>query len=82
LGCGARDKQKGLIRIVVRSEGALQLVGQNQGRGGYLHKAEECWGAFLRRKKMYQAFHREVTRESREKLIVALRNRYLGEKDG
>ncbi|MBI2988909.1 MAG: YlxR family protein [Deltaproteobacteria bacterium] len=73
LGCGARDDQKALLRIVQHS-GELRVDRLETGRGGYLHKAEECWSAFLRKKSLYRAFHIEVGREPRERLILTLRD--------
>lgn len=62
-----------LLRLVAQSEGELKLDRLGKGRGGYLHKAEACWKAFLRKKSLYRAFHVEIGREVREKLIVNLR---------
>ncbi len=64
-----------LLRLVVRGDAELQLDRLGKGRGGYLHKAEGCWEAFLRKKSLYRAFHLEIKREAREKLILALRDR-------
>ncbi|TAK10115.1 YlxR family protein [bacterium] len=74
LGCGARDNQETLLRLVVRDDGELQLDRLGKGRGGYLHKARECWNSFLKKKSLYRAFRLEVGREAREKLILILRD--------
>lgn len=76
LGCGEKDDQKVLLRLVARGRGELQLDRLAEGRGGYLHTNEACWGAFLRKKNLYRAFHIEIEREAREKLILALRDRH------
>lgn len=76
LGCGARDDQNVLLRIVALGNGELQLDRQGKGRGGYLHKAEGCWQAFLRKRSLHRAFRLEIGRESREKLILTLRDRH------
>lgn len=76
LGCGEKDFKDGLIRMVALPEGELGLDGRAPGRGGYLHKSEKCWEAFVRRKSLYRAFRREIGREAREKLVRALRDRY------
>lgn len=76
MGCGGRDDQGALLRLVVQEDGALRVDRLGKGRGGYLHKAQDCWGAFLRKKKVYRTFHLEVGREAREKLILSLRGQY------
>lgn len=73
LGCGARDEQRILLRIVQR-DGELRVDRLAKGRGGYLHKAEECWSSFLRKKSTHRALRVEVGREAREKLIRTLRD--------
>ncbi|TMB64204.1 MAG: DUF448 domain-containing protein, partial [Deltaproteobacteria bacterium] len=47
LGCGARDDQKKLIRLVATDQAGLQVEKQGRRRGGYLHHDQECWQAFL-----------------------------------
>jgi predicted RNA-binding protein YlxR (DUF448 family) len=42
------------------------------GRGGYLHQRIECWQRFLKRKSLYRAFHVEVDRGAKEKLVREL----------
>ncbi|MEK6600913.1 MAG: YlxR family protein [Candidatus Binatota bacterium] len=76
LGCGARDDQRALLRLVVQGNGELKVDRLEKGRGGYLHKTQECWSAFLRKKNLYRAFRLEVGRELREKLILTLRDRH------
>jgi hypothetical protein len=46
------------------------------GRGGYLHPVHSCWQAFLRRKSLHRAFHVEIGKDVREKIILELRERY------
>jgi predicted RNA-binding protein YlxR (DUF448 family) len=74
MGCGMRDEQRKLIRLTVTSEGQLK-IDDDQGRGGYLHRHPECWRAFLSRKSHYRAFHVEISREQRERLIQHLKGR-------
>ena len=62
-----------LLRIVIQGSGELKVDRMGIGRGGYLHQAESCWESFLRRKSLYRAFHQEVTRPAKEKLVLALR---------
>jgi predicted RNA-binding protein YlxR (DUF448 family) len=71
-----------LLRLIVRGDTELQLDRLGKGRGGYLHKVEGCWEAFLRKKSLYRAFHSEIKREAREKLILALRDRNWEQKQG
>ncbi len=52
------------------------------GRGGYLHEKETCWETFLGKKKLYRAFHLEIGREVRGKLIQGLRDRCRESGDG
>lgn len=73
LGCNAVDRQEALLRIAIQEGGELKVDRLGTGRGGYLHPAASCWESFLRRKSLYRAFHREVTRPAKEKLVQALR---------
>jgi predicted RNA-binding protein YlxR (DUF448 family) len=72
LGCGARDEQSALLRIVER-DGELRVDRLAEGRGGYLHRREECWGAFVRKKSLQRALRIEVSREAKERLLWTLR---------
>jgi predicted RNA-binding protein YlxR (DUF448 family) len=74
LGCGARDEQGKLIRLTAADQ-ELKIDRQGPGRGGYLHPNEACWQRFLRRKSVYRAFHVEINRSSKEKLVQQLRER-------
>jgi predicted RNA-binding protein YlxR (DUF448 family) len=75
LGCGAKDDQSELLRLVIRND-ELIIDPSGKGRGGYLHKAEACWQAFLRRRSVYRAFHVEVGKIAKEKLVRALCTRH------
>lgn len=74
IGCGARDDKRGMLRLTASANGELQLDRTGRRRGGYLHKREVCWEAFLRKKRLYRAFRLEIGREAREKLIQELRD--------
>lgn len=74
LGCGNTDEQAKLLRMIIGENGELELNAA-KGRGGYLHPAESCWGLFLRRKSVYRAFHAEVDKAAKERLIAGLRAR-------
>ena len=69
-----RDDQNKLIRLAVTDQGYLK-VEEIHGRGGYLHRSDECWRAFLSRKAHYRAFHVEISRAHKEKLIRQLERR-------
>ena len=64
-----------MLRLVADPTGALKLQNRGTGRGGYLHKQNACWEACLGKKRFYRAFHREIGREARVKLIHQLRER-------
>ena len=72
LGCGARDDQSALLRLVLQGTGELRIDRKGEGRGGYLHEQERCWEAFLRRKSLSRAFRAEVGRVARERLVLVL----------
>ena len=61
--------------MIIDEDGALEVNRTGKGRGGYLHRAEACWDLFLRKKSVYRAFHAEVGRPAKERLISALRAR-------
>ena len=76
LGCGKRDDQDKLLRLVFESQGELIIDAKGHGRGGYLHYVEKCWQAFLRRKSVYRAFQREISKDVRERLVQRLNEGY------
>ena len=76
LGCGAKDDQGRMIRIRAAVSGELIADKSGLGRGGYLHPTEDCWDRFSRRKSVHRAFHVEIAKRAREKLVEELRERY------
>ncbi len=82
LGCGDRDNKGNLLRLVATPSGELIVDQMGTGRGGYLHEMETCWKAFVGKKKVYRAFHLEIGREARGKLIQVLRDRCRENGDG
>ena len=76
LGCGLREEQNKLIRLKAGEQGELKIEGLTNGRSGYLHLAPSCWQGFLRKKSLHRAFHVEVGRDMREKLVRELKERY------
>jgi hypothetical protein len=75
LGCGARDKKESLLRLVATDGRRLKLdlQGRYQGRGGYLHRDQECWEGFRRKKSLYRALRVEIDKEARDRFIAELR---------
>jgi uncharacterized protein len=73
LGCGARDRKKLLLRLIVNGVGQLEVAAHGQ-RGGYLHRRLECWSAFVGRKSHFRAFRVEVAKPAKEKLLRELKD--------
>ena len=71
LGCGVRDDQNKLIRLAAVGNDQL-AVEPRLGRGGYLHRDRQCHKAFVGRKGHYRAFHKEISRIVKAKLIEDL----------
>jgi len=76
-----RDLQDTLIRVALADQNRL-ILDANRGRGGYLHRNENCWRAFLARKSHYRAFHGEVSRAAKEQLILELQCRNRSKRHG
>ncbi|MGH7930317.1 MAG: YlxR family protein [Candidatus Binatia bacterium] len=76
LGCGARDDKRQLIRLRAGAPGELIVDDSGAGRGGYLHRSQECWEKFKRRKSVYRAFHIEIGKTVKEKLVDSLKERH------
>jgi uncharacterized protein len=76
LGCGHRDNQKNLIRIIIDAQGELVIDPRGSGRGGYLHHRHDCWQAFARRKNTHRAFRVNIGKEAKQKLIQVLNEGY------
>ena len=74
LGCGARDDKDELLRLAVTGQDQL-IVESYRGRGGYLHRNPSCQKAFVNRKGHYRAFHVEINRAVKAKLIDELAER-------
>ena len=63
-----------MFRLAVTGQARLE-VGRFQARGSYLHRDARCLKAFVGRKGMYRAFHVEVSRTAKAKLIEELAGR-------
>lgn len=66
-----------MLRLVVGDGGVMKVDRLGNGRGGYLHNDEKCWQAFIRRKNVYRAFHLEIGKATKEKLVEELRRKHL-----
>jgi uncharacterized protein len=77
IGCGLRDRQAEMFRVVhAPGDGLLVDSGRNSGgRGGYLHRSEDCWVQFARRKGMVRSLKVSVDRSARAVLVDQLRLR-------
>jgi predicted RNA-binding protein YlxR (DUF448 family) len=75
LGCGSKEDQNKLIRLVIDSHGELTIA-RTTGRGGYLHGAPDCWQRFLKKRSHYRAFRMEIGKGAKERLINELSERH------
>jgi predicted RNA-binding protein YlxR (DUF448 family) len=64
-----------MVRVVRDESGQLSIDAGRRlaGRGGYLHRAEDCWENFARRKGMVRALRANVDRNVRSLLVDRLR---------
>ena len=76
LGCGHRDDQKNLIRLIIGAQGELVIDPRGCGRGGYLHHSHDCRQAFVRRKNTHRAFRVNISKDAKQKLIQILNEGY------
>jgi predicted RNA-binding protein YlxR (DUF448 family) len=79
LGCGKRDAKTAMLRIVRTSAGplAVDAEGRRPGRGGYLHRLDDCWRSFAQRKGMLRSLRVSVERDARAVLVERLREGVL-----
>ncbi len=74
IGCGSRDRRGELIRLVLQPDGGLRRDELGApGRGGYLHRREDCWTKFARRGGTVRSFRSAVQVQARKALLVELR---------
>lgn len=75
VGCGSRDSAASLIRLVRQQDGALVVDrrGGKPGRGAHLHRAEDCWSQFARKRGVVRSFRAAVQPQTRAALVVVLR---------
>jgi predicted RNA-binding protein YlxR (DUF448 family) len=64
-----------MVRLVRDEGGQLSVDARRRvaGRGAYLHRAEDCWENFARRKGMVRALGANVDRNVRSVLVARLR---------
>ena len=74
MGCGGRDAQAELIRVVCGPDGKLAVVGgrRHDGRSGYLHPSKECYNRFAARKGPLRSLRRTVDRTVRAAFVAEL----------
>ena len=65
IACREKRSKRDLIRIVRTPEGTLEidLKGKRSGRGAYLCRKPQCWGAALQPQRLSQALRCEVRAE-------------------
>jgi len=75
MGCGKRDAQTTLVRVVSSADGTLTVARdrQQQGRSGYLHVDQECYNRFAARKGSLRSLRRTIERPARLALIAELK---------
>lgn len=74
-GCGQRDVQRVLIRVMCSASGGLtpDLWRRGGGRGAYLHRRATCWDRFVRGKIYVRSLRCSIPRAERVVLIERLR---------
>jgi hypothetical protein len=73
-GCGQREAQSALTRLVRTAGGGLVLDAERRhgGRGAYLHPRVSCWQGFVRGKGLVRSLRAPVARSEREAVVAAL----------
>jgi predicted RNA-binding protein YlxR (DUF448 family) len=68
-----------MLRIVRAPAGSLALDSSNHGpgRGGYLHRLEQCWRSFAQKKGMLRSLRASADREARAALVARLQEGVL-----
>jgi predicted RNA-binding protein YlxR (DUF448 family) len=76
LGCGARDKRGGLLRIAaVGDHIELDTARRLPGRGGYLHPQADCLARFVAsRAKEFRSLKRKVNRDERLRITGSIKD--------
>lgn len=72
IGCGSRDEQATLLRFTVGPNGELK-IGTRNGRGGYLHRRQQCLQAFAKaRTGMVRSLGVVLSREVRKQYAALI----------
>ncbi len=72
IGCGKRENQAQLIRLSLSPSGTLRL-GAGTGRGGYLHRRQQCVQAFATaRAGMVRSLGVALSREARKQYAALI----------
>jgi len=75
IGCGGREEQSHLIRLTLNPDGTLRL-GAGKGRGGYLHRRQQCVQAFATaRTGMVRSLGIVLSREVRKQYATLIEQR-------
>ena len=73
VGCGQRDEQRVLVRLVATPEGLrLDPARRAVGRGAYLHPEASCWANFVRRRGPVRSLRLAPGRAERERVVAEL----------
>jgi predicted RNA-binding protein YlxR (DUF448 family) len=80
MGCGRRDAQAALLRIVCDDAGNLAVVThpRHSGRSGYLHSSADCCQRFTARKGPVRSLRRQIDRAARSRFVAGLELPMLG----
>jgi predicted RNA-binding protein YlxR (DUF448 family) len=74
MACGSSSPQQEMLRVIRRDSRKLELDLKRRagGRGGYLHRNDDCWARFARRKGHVRSFRAAVERTARKVLVLQL----------
>jgi predicted RNA-binding protein YlxR (DUF448 family) len=73
VGCGERAAQGELTRFVLSGNGLVHDPRRRlPGRGAWLHRAADCWNAFVQRRGAVRSLRATPSRPAREALRDAL----------
>lgn len=75
VGCGGRDDQSHMVRLVRAVGGRLEVdfTRTRPGRGAYLHRVEACLASFAKRRGMVRSLRAPVDMPTRRSIVEELR---------
>jgi len=81
VGCGERDDQARMVRLVRDPSGRLLVDAKRSlpGRGAYLHRADACLSRFAKRRGMVRSLHSAVDTPTRVGVVAELRGQRISE---